>query len=79
MKLQDYLKANGTRKTAEKLVDNRIFKITGLSMHDLPDSTELWDLVEELREIFKNDDFDIQEVKNILREITPEYIEEICW
>ena len=46
MKLQDYLKANGTRKTAEKLVDNRIFKITGLSMHDLPDSTELWDLVE---------------------------------
>jgi predicted aldo/keto reductase-like oxidoreductase len=78
MKLQDYLNKNGARQTAEKLVDNRIIRITGLSMHDLPDTTEVWDIVEELEAILENDNFDIQGIKDILNEITLEYIEEIC-
>jgi hypothetical protein len=78
MKLQEFLNENGARKTAEKLVDSRIFKVTGLSMHDLPDTTEVWDIVEELEAILENDNFDIQGIKDILNEITLEYIEEIC-
>jgi hypothetical protein len=47
-------------------------------MHDLPDTTEVWDIVEELEAILENDNFDIQGIKDILNEITLEYIEEIC-
>jgi hypothetical protein len=79
MKLQDYLNANGAQNTAIKLVDQRIIKVTGLSMHDLPDRTELWDIVEELQNILENDNFDMQTIKDILIEINLEFINEIVF
>jgi hypothetical protein len=78
MKLQEFLNENGARKTAEKLVDNRIIRITGLSMHDLPDTTELWDIVDKIEEELSEEDYNPNKIKESLQDITLEFIEEIC-
>jgi hypothetical protein len=79
MKLQEFLNENGPRKTATKLVEIRIFRIMGLSMQDLPDSTQLWDIVDELESLLEECDFKMETIKDLLNEITFEFIEEICW
>jgi hypothetical protein len=77
MKLQEFLNANGPRKTAIKLIEMRIFRIIGLSMQDLPDTVELWDLVDEL-ECILEDEFKMEDIKDLLNDITFEFIEGIC-
>ena len=79
MKLQEFLAINGARVTAEKLVNMRIQYATGLSMSDLPDRNEFWDIVEEIEEELNEEDFSMQKIKESLREITPELIEQLCW
>jgi hypothetical protein len=79
MKLQEFLAINGARVTAEKLVNMRIQYATGLSMSDLPDRNEFWDIVEGIEEELNEEDFDMQKIKESLREITPELIEQLCW
>ena len=79
MKLKEFLTENGTRKTAEKLMDLRVLNVTGLSYNDLPDSNELWDIVEENETELMEENFSIDKIKDILKEITPEFIEELCW
>lgn len=79
MKLQEFLAINGARVTAEKLVNMRIQYATGLSMSDLPDRNEFWDIVEDIEEELNEEDFDMQKIKESLREITPELIEQLCW
>ena len=77
MKLQEFLNANGPRKTAIKLIEMRIFRIIGLSMQDLPDTVELWDFVDEL-ECILEDEFKMEDIKDLLNDITFEFIEGIC-
>jgi DNA gyrase/topoisomerase IV subunit A len=79
MKLQEFLNENGSRKTAEKLMEMRIFKITGLNIQDLPDRTEIWDIVDEIESLLEEQDFDLKTIKSLLSEVTFEFIEEICW
>jgi hypothetical protein len=79
MKLKEFLAINGTRATAEKLVNLRIQYVTGLSMADLPDRNEFWDIVEDIEEELKEEDFSMQRIKESLQDITPEFIEEVCW
>jgi len=79
MKLQEFLAINGARVTAEKLVNMRIQYATGLSMSDLPDSNELWNIVEGIEEELNEEDFSMQRIKESLQEITPELIEQLCW
>jgi predicted RNA-binding protein with EMAP domain len=79
MKLQEFLAINGAKVTAEKLVNMRVQYVTGLSMSDLPDRTELWDIVEDIEEELNEEDFSMQRIKESLQDITPEFIEEICW
>ena len=79
MKLKEFLAENVTRKTAEKLMDLRVLNVTGLSYNDLPDSNELWDIVEEIETELMEENFSIDKIKDILKEITPEFIEELCW
>jgi hypothetical protein len=79
MKVQEFLKLNGERKTAEKLVNMRVQFVMGLSMEDLPDSIQLWDIVEEVENELMNKDFEIEKIRDILKQITFEFIEEICW
>lgn len=80
MKLQEFLAINGARATAEKLVNMRVQQVTGLCMSDLPDSNELWDIVELIEEeLNEGEDVSYARIKETLQEITPEFIEEICW
>ena len=79
MKLKEFLAENGTRKTAEKLADLRVQNVIGVSMADLPDSIQLWDIVEEVENELMNKDFEIEKIRDILKQITFEFIEEICW
>jgi hypothetical protein len=81
MKLQEFLAINGAKVTAEKLVNMRVQYVTGLSMSDLPDRTELWDIVELIEEELNEDKEGVSyaRIKETLQEITPEFIEELCW
>ena len=79
MKFQEFLAINGAKATAEKLVNMRVQYVTGLSMSDLPDRTELWDIVEEIETELMEENFSIDKIKDILKAITHEFIEEICW
>jgi hypothetical protein len=79
MKLKEFLAINGAKATAEKLVNLRIQYVTGLSMADLPDRTEFWDIIEDIEEELKEEDFSMQKIKESLQDITPEFIEEVCW
>jgi hypothetical protein len=81
MKVQEFLAINGARVTAEKLVNMRIQFVMGLSMADLPDSTQLWDIVEEIEAELNEDNegVDMGRIREVLQDITPEFIEEICW
>ncbi len=78
MKLKEFLDVNGSRANAEKLVNLRLLNVVSLEISDLPDRTELWDIVEEIEEIL-NTKIDIDQIKNTLKVITIEYIEELCW
>jgi hypothetical protein len=81
MKLQEFLAINGARVTAEKLVNIRVQHVTGLSMSDLPDRNELWDIVEEIEAELNedNESVNMERIREALQDITPEFIEEICW
>jgi hypothetical protein len=81
MKLQEFLAINGAKATAEKLVNMRVQQVTGLCMSDLPDSNELWDIVEQIEEELNEDKEGVSyaRIKETLQEITPEFIEELCW
>jgi hypothetical protein len=79
MKLKEFLAINGAKATAEKLVNLRIQYVTGLSMADLPDRNEFWDIIEDIEEELKEEDFSMQRIKESLQDITPEFIEELCW
>lgn len=80
MKLQEFLAINGARATAEKLVNMQVQQVTGLCMSDLPDSNELWDIVELIEEeLNEGEDVSYARIKETLQEITPEFIEELCW
>jgi hypothetical protein len=79
MKLADYLEINGARKTAEKLVNIRLLNVCGMDIGTIPDSTTLWDIVEELEEILQDENYKQEDIKNILKEITFELIEEIAY
>jgi hypothetical protein len=81
MKLQEFLAINGARVTAEKLVNMRIQRVTGLSMSDLPDRNEFWDIVEEIEAELNEDNegVNMERIREALQDITPEFIEEICW
>jgi hypothetical protein len=81
MKLQEFLAINGAKATAEKLVNMRVQYVTGLSMSDLPDRTELWDIVELIEEELNEDKEGVSyaRIREALQDITPEFIEEICW
>lgn len=51
MTIREYLKAHGPRQTASQLVNKRVYQACGISMNDLPDRSELWDIVDELEEV----------------------------
>jgi hypothetical protein len=59
----------GARKTAIQLINQKISRLSGLSLADLPDTLESCLIVDTLEEIIKNRPEDKESIKEILSEI----------
>ena len=77
--LKEFIAKHGEEKTAFKLIDKRIESIFGLSIFDLPDTSEVADLVEELAEVLQDNPNDKESIKYILNQIDIEFIERIVY
>lgn len=77
--LKEFIAKHGEEKTAFKLVDKRIESIFGLSIFDLPDTSEVAELVEELADILQDNPNDKESIKYILNQIDIEFIERIVY
>ncbi len=77
--LKEFIAKHGVEKTAFKLVDKRIESIFGLSIFDLPDTSEVADLVEELADVLQDNPNDKESIKYILNQIDIEFIERIVY
>jgi glutathione synthase/RimK-type ligase-like ATP-grasp enzyme len=77
--LKEFIAKHGEEKTAFKLVDKRIESIFGLSIFDLPDTSEVAELVEELADVLHDNPNDKESIKSILNQIDIEFIERIVY
>ena len=77
--VKEYIAKHGEEKTAFKLIDKRIESIFGLSIFDLPDTSEVAELVEELADILHDNPNDKESIKYILNQIDIEFIERIVY
>jgi len=51
MNINEFCEKHGSRKTARAIISKRISQLCGLSLSDLPDSSELCDLTDSMEEI----------------------------
>jgi len=77
--VKEFIANHGVEKTAFKLIDNRVVDILGISIYDLPDTSEVADLVEELADILHDNPNDKESIKYILNQIDFEFIERIVY
>jgi hypothetical protein len=77
--LKEYILKHGVEKTAFKLIDKRIESILGISILDLPDTSEVTDILEELADQIHNNPNDKESIKAILMQIDIEFIEQIIY
>ena len=77
--LQLLINLHGSREVSNRLVNSRINRIVGLDMNDLPDTSELCDIVDELDELLQSKDFSLQEIKNVLDNINMDFIQEMVF
>jgi hypothetical protein len=48
-------------------------------MNDLPDTSELCDVIDELDELLQSKDYTIEDIKNVLDNINMDFIEEMVF
>ena len=74
-KLQNQVNEFGSREVSRKLVNSRIYRVIGIDMMDLPDTSELCDVVDELQELLDSKDYTIENIRSVLDTIDFEFIE----
>jgi hypothetical protein len=77
--LQLLINLHGSREVSNRLVNSRINKIVGLDMNDLPDTSELCDVIDELDELLQSKDYTIEDIKNVLDNINMEFIQDMVF
>jgi hypothetical protein len=77
--LQLLINLHGSREVSNRLVNLRINRIVGLDMNDLPDTSELCDVVDELDELLQSKDYTLENIKNILDGINMEFIQDMVF
>ena len=77
MNIIDYIKKYGERKTAIKLVSDRVFIHCGLTTSELPDSFELCNLYDEIETLLSNWDENKNLIFELLDEIDFDFINEL--
>jgi len=75
--LKEYIRKHGEEKTAYKLADNRVKRILGLSISDIPDTCEIADIVQELADQLTDDPVDKKSIRAILQSIDIDLIERV--
>ena len=75
--LQLMINLHGSREVSIKLINSRIYKILGMDMSDLPDTSELCDTIDELQELLETENYKIEDIKSILDSIDIEFIEQM--
>jgi len=75
--VKEYIRKHGEEKTAYKLADNRVKRILGLSLTDLPDTCEIADIIEEIANILIDNPEDKEGVKEVLFQIDIDFLENI--
>lgn len=75
VELQNRVNEIGSREVSRKLVNSRIYRIIGIDMMDLPDTSELCDVVDELEGLLDSKDYTIEDIGSILNSIDFEFIE----
>jgi hypothetical protein len=79
MTIKQSIEKNGERETAYRVLNRRIMMVCGLGLSDLPDVPELADIVDEIEDIISDDVVDTDALREVLSEVTMEFIEEVCW
>jgi O-phosphoseryl-tRNA(Cys) synthetase len=82
MTIKEHAAKHGAYGTARTLLNRHVQRIMGVSLSDLPDTSEMANLSEEIEEaiVSNNDEKEMKrQINEILSEVTPEYIEEISW
>ena len=75
VELQNRVNEIGSREVSRKLVNSRIYRILGIDMMDLPDTSELCDVVDELEGLLDSKDYTIEDISSVLNSIDFEFIE----
>jgi len=77
--LDSLVNLHGSRVMSNRLINSRINKIVGLDMNDLPDTSELCDVIDELDELLQSKDYTIEDIKNVLDNINMDFIEDMVF
>jgi hypothetical protein len=75
----EFISKHGEEKTAFKLLDERVINLYGLSLLDLPDTSEVAEICEELSDQLKADPTDKQAIKSIIHLIDADFIEHLIF
>jgi len=75
----EFIAKHGEEKTAFKLIDKRVTSILGISILDLPDTSEVAEILEELADQLRDDPTDKESIKSILIQIDIDFIEQIIY
>jgi hypothetical protein len=77
--LDSLVNLHGSRVMSNRLINSRINKIVGLDMNDLPDTSELCDVIDEIDELLQSKDYTIEDIKNVLDNINIDFIEDMVF
>jgi hypothetical protein len=77
--LNSLVNLHGSRVISNRLTNSKINQIVGLDMNDLPDTSELCDVIDELDELLQSKDYTIEDIRNVLNSINIEFIQEMVF
>lgn len=77
MTILEFIATHGEEKTAYKLIDNRVLRIFGLSLSDLPDTCEIADIIQELADQLTDDPTDKESIKEIINSVDIDFIQNL--
>jgi hypothetical protein len=77
--LNSLVSLHGSRVISNRLINSKINQIVGLDMNDLPDTSELCDVIDELDELLQSKDYTIEDIRNVLNNINIEFIQEMVF
>ena len=78
-KLKQKVTELGSRKVSEQLVNQKVMSVCMLSMDDLPDSSDLWDVVDEIESILDSEDYTLEDIKGQLEVIDMDLIQDLIY